>query len=125
MTVEEQTENRQKWVTALRSGKYEQVEGMLHSKNGFCCLGVACDISGLGEWETNSAPNEDGNSFVYYTYLGENDILPNELVEWLGLTHNMGTLNQNKNSDLTHANDRSMSFEEIAILIESDVLNVE
>lgn len=32
------------WITALRSGVYIQGKGMLRSTDGFCCLGVACDI---------------------------------------------------------------------------------
>ncbi len=33
-----------KWVKALRSGKYKQAYGRLHSvtPGGFCCLGVLC-----------------------------------------------------------------------------------
>lgn len=33
-----------KWTKALRSGKYKQGKRQLQSENGFCCLGVACDI---------------------------------------------------------------------------------
>ena len=33
-----------KWVEALRSGKYKQGKISLQNANGFCCLGVACDI---------------------------------------------------------------------------------
>lgn len=36
--------NLEKWVLALRSGKYNQTTGTLQSTEGFCCLGVACDI---------------------------------------------------------------------------------
>lgn len=46
----EQLLARRKWVDALRSGKYAQTKTRLQSFNGFCCLGVACDISGLGYW---------------------------------------------------------------------------
>ena len=42
-----------KWLEALRSGKYKQGRGKLRSVDDeFCCLGVLCDISGQGEWET-------------------------------------------------------------------------
>lgn len=34
----------QKWIDALRSGKYEQAVGMLQNDRGYCCLGVACEI---------------------------------------------------------------------------------
>ena|SRR5690606_8879849 len=38
-------EIKQKWVTALRSGEYEQCEGSLWDmESGFCCLGVLSDI---------------------------------------------------------------------------------
>lgn len=41
-----------KWLEALRSGKYKQGRYGLRSEDDrFCCLGVLCDISGLGEWE--------------------------------------------------------------------------
>jgi hypothetical protein len=37
----------EKWIIALRSGKYAQAEGTLYDpeKNGFCCLGVACAMN--------------------------------------------------------------------------------
>lgn len=34
----------EKWVRALRSGKYKQTDSALQDSKGFCCLGVACDI---------------------------------------------------------------------------------
>jgi hypothetical protein len=35
---------KDKWVAALRSGKYEQGRGALNH-NGFCCLGVLCEVA--------------------------------------------------------------------------------
>ena len=37
-------ENLQKWTDALRSGKYDQTEGELQNRTGYCCLGVACKL---------------------------------------------------------------------------------
>lgn len=37
-------EQKEQWLTALRSGKYQQTNGNLHDNNGYCCLGVLCDI---------------------------------------------------------------------------------
>ena len=34
----------QKWVEALRSGKYKQATNRLKSNKGYCCLGVAKEI---------------------------------------------------------------------------------
>lgn len=43
-------ELKQKWVDALRSGKYKQCESNLHSRElGFCCLGVLAETFGP-EW---------------------------------------------------------------------------
>ena len=39
---------KKKWINALRSGKYKQGDGNLYKfdNNSFCCLGVACVVSG-------------------------------------------------------------------------------
>lgn len=39
-----------RWVEALRSGKYKQAQNRLRTADGFCCLGVLCEISGEGVW---------------------------------------------------------------------------
>jgi hypothetical protein len=40
-------EIKQKWVAALRSGKYSQTRETLQDENGFCCLGVLCEVMKL------------------------------------------------------------------------------
>lgn len=41
-----------KWLKALRSGKYQQGDKALRTKDQrHCCLGVLCDISRLGQWK--------------------------------------------------------------------------
>ena len=48
-------EQMEKWVAALRSGKYAQTDGRLRDINNddltisFCCLGVLADIRGV-DW---------------------------------------------------------------------------
>ena len=37
-------------VNALRSGRYAQARGSLRTTDGYCCLGVACDVWGKGRW---------------------------------------------------------------------------
>lgn len=37
-------EIKQKWVEALRSGKYQQGRNRLKSGESYCCLGVLCDV---------------------------------------------------------------------------------
>jgi|GEM_PF-1369815 len=33
-----------KWLRALKSGKYKQTIGTLNDRKGYCCLGVACKV---------------------------------------------------------------------------------
>jgi hypothetical protein len=51
---------KEKWVAALRSGKYKQTSEVLYDYEGFCCLGVLCDIyskeKGV-EWEHSDKNN--------------------------------------------------------------------
>lgn len=45
-------ELKEKWVAALRSGKYKQGKKVLRTyENTFCCLGVLCDIANPNGWE--------------------------------------------------------------------------
>ena len=49
-TPEQQAEHRRELVEALRSGRYKQARFNLRVDDEYCCLGVACELSGLGEW---------------------------------------------------------------------------
>ena len=45
MTLTEKDKREIKeWTKALRSGKYKQTKDTLQDKNGYCCLGVACEL---------------------------------------------------------------------------------
>lgn len=52
------TEFKEKWIAALVSGEYEQGKEHLCVNDKYCCLGIACVVSGakmtvdLGEWGT-------------------------------------------------------------------------
>ena len=45
------TKAQERWLQALESGEYKQARGSLRKGNAFCCLGVACDVSGMGKWK--------------------------------------------------------------------------
>lgn len=109
-------ENARKWVEALRSGKYEQAQEQLRRDDGFCCLGVACDLyaqeTGEGEW-TLGAFKLDG---LYKTA-----DLPIKVRDWLGLTSEGGTWGDaDTNLSLIYLNDEGHPFAEIADTIESE-----
>lgn len=40
-----------KWTAELRSGNRKQAKGYLRTAEGFCCLGVACDLIDPDGWD--------------------------------------------------------------------------
>ena len=121
MTKAKLNKNAQKWVKALRSGKYKQAAHSLATYDdsgktiGHCCLGVACELALKAkaiEW-----------------YDGNQGGLPHDVREWLGLSGPMGDFDtpvREKGhgrivaTDLTDLNDGlRCSFKQIARFIES------
>jgi len=80
-----------KWVEALRSGKYEQTEGYLKTENGHCCLGVLCEISDLDLTVTERTPTF--KPFKYFEFNNNDSHLPNEVKDWAGMKSVDGNLN--------------------------------
>lgn len=92
-------EIKSKWLSALRSGDYKQVDGQLNKGDeGFCCLGVLCEIAVQDGVIEKLPPIENADlSFhdpgsVGYRSVGDNnrpyteyDILPEEVMVWAGL----------------------------------------
>lgn len=120
--MEPNRERIQMWVDALRSGKYKQGTRILKDAYGnYCCLGVACEISGLGRWET-------GLGYVVPYGLGEDysmSFMPKPVGEWYGL----GTrdvflhIGGGECEYVTVLNDVDrFTFEEIAYAIEREFL---
>ena len=100
---------KQKWVEALRSGRYKQVQGTLKGKKedgsvGYCCLGVALDIIGV-RVRTESLDKYD-------TYSSE------------GSMGHYDRLDKKMPPEIKHRgiemNDDGHSFEEIADMIEEE-----
>lgn len=52
--VDIQKKNREEWIAQLRNGKYKQTKHRLHSSDGFCCLGVLCDITNSNGWKLST-----------------------------------------------------------------------
>lgn len=119
-----------KWVAALRSGQYAQTEGVLRNEEGYCCLGVLCDLyakeTGM-EWFTQN--NE------HFTMHGNDGVLPLEVRRWADLPHEHGKYvevmtNEDGETDppypaspsLTELNDRwGYDFKQIAEVIEEQL----
>jgi hypothetical protein len=98
-----------KWVAALRSGEYKQTRGVLADKQGFCCLGVLCEIAVRG----GAIDDYDGD-----------DSVPSFAVQdWAGLEHrNPSVFFDNFSTNLADVNDGHLqTFAVIADVIEEQL----
>jgi hypothetical protein len=71
-------ELKQKWVAALRSGKYTQGHKQLRTvSNEYCCLGVLCDVFDNSKWK---------KFYFCYSYdtPRNTNFLPNDLLKEVG-----------------------------------------
>jgi hypothetical protein len=79
-------ELKAKWLEALRSGNYPQGKKRLRSEDGWCCLGVLCNVAGIpsafggGEWM-------DGKKVATFES-GDFTVLPLELANHIGMSIN-------------------------------------
>ena len=128
-------EVKQKWIDALRSGDYEQGSEKLRGPNGYCCLGVLCDLyikennkewdfGGYGEYgeETNPQPMD------YWYFDEESEFLPESVMNWakLYLRNPILRVDDNDemfefNEEVSTLNDEGYSFSMIADLIEAQM----
>jgi hypothetical protein len=119
-TPEETKEHRRLWVEALRSGKYPQsTRHNLHDDYGFCCLGVACEISGLGKWDRDELTKR----WLYDASgdAGHGADLPELVMSYYGMRDSLGMLHHIRSTDALYLlNDQGVPFPKIADIIESE-----
>lgn len=120
------------WVEALESGEYSRTEGVLHDKNGYCCLGVACDIyakTTLTQLKWSDTLEQVNGSESYgsvhgYSFAGEGMILPPAVQSWLGLDEQNPSVRENGyNQCLAEMNDEGVEFSKLAELIRETYLS--
>jgi|SRR6185436_2774286 len=101
---------KEKWVEALRSGKYEQGKRALRKGNSFCCLGVLCDVMGA-KWEVRGDDVD-----LHATFNGELQEYYFEpaALEVIGMT-------EAQQEELYQMNDEGESFAAIADQIEKNL----
>lgn len=108
--MEEGLKNR--WVTALKSGTYQQGMDVLRTPDDkYCCLGVLCDIIDPDGW----SKDED------VEWMHQNGAEPNghgdtTLSEW---TQNETGISGEQVLMLTRLNDSLTDFDVIALVIET------
>ena len=104
-----------KWIKALRSGKYKQGKSALRSiDNKFCCLGVYLDAVKKVKWERDDA-------IVRYSCQNHGLHLPRQVA--IGSFYN--ELGRSKSfsqalTSLTTLNDTGHTFEQIADILEKN-----
>lgn len=114
---------KQLWIDALRSGDYKQTRGALHKEDGFCCLGVLCDLHRKANprkgWQ-NADKDSDNYPFNFYEYLGADTSLPMPVMKWAGLdaASPMVQYGLSKFTLLSTMNDSGATFTDIANVIE-------
>ena len=113
---------KEKWISALRSGKYKQGIRHLRNEDKYCCLGVLCDLYSQEhniEW--------DFDDFIStWSFYGSCDVLPYSVQNWSGLnTSNpmvkVSVDDENKyfhHEPLSDLNDTGFTFEQISNIIE-------
>lgn len=108
-------EVKQRWLDALRSGKYKQGKRYLraaskqnHDSYAYCCLGVLCDLMNPKGWR--------GSLFTWSSPADQKiGYLPDSLGRELGLPHELQcSLAQMNDSD-------EADFNEIAEWIEANL----
>jgi hypothetical protein len=120
---------KNKWIEALRSGKYEQTDNRLKKDNKFCCLGVLCDISGITEWKAV----EYKGHIIDYLYDNQLSALPESVMDWAGIKDRFGYIlntvdgkyiisedGEYMSHTLSYFNDLGFNFSTIADFIEQN-----
>ena len=129
-TLEEQKQHREEWCERLESGEYNQTTGALYDGDGYCCLGIACNLfiekTQAGEWTAECTfKMKPGQESFRRTY---SCLLPGAVREYFGLQTDVGEFIpppgmsmpatfQEGDMDLAVLNDRGWDFGKIAKLI--------
>lgn len=113
---------KQKWIDALKSGEYQQTSGHLRTEQGYCCLGVLCNIYAEAKNNDEVQLNLWNKYDDHYEILGEGLILPGEVRKWAGLSDNdVFYYDEGESVYLASLNDSGMSFNQIAQVIEDKI----
>lgn len=121
---------KEKWIDALRSGKYEQGSEKLRSVQGYCCLGVLCDLYSKEqgtEWEFRGLDENTHQTTDYWYFDEEGEFLPKSVMEWSGLETNCPEVNVNTDTDegdydlIANLNDSGYNFTELSNIIEEQL----
>jgi len=120
------SEVKQKWIDALRSGEYIQGQKNLESEGKFCCLGVLCDLAvkdGVPVLVTKDSRSRHVLDSVSFTrYDGSAAVLPEKVRNWAGLSYSdFDDWKLIEMNDGNGSGTRTYSFDQIADYIEKNL----
>lgn len=121
-------EIRERWVEALRSGRYKKAMRRLGSRESGveeqCALGVLCELAVLdGVIVRHEIGIDDYTPVTIFAYGDSTENLPVEVMDWAGLDAvDPHVINQDGNiSAITELNDGcGLEFDAIAKLVDAD-----
>ena len=118
----------EKWVKALRSGRYKQGRHALKYKTKagvvrHCCLGVLCDLyqkEHKVKLRTDLNPGKDELKSCKVFLFDDNEAgLPDQVMKWSGISSDDGVLYMDTQT-LASMNDYGSDFNKIADIIEEE-----
>tara|TARA_R110002012_G_scaffold25715_4_gene84720 strand:- start:2258 stop:2629 length:372 start_codon:yes stop_codon:yes gene_type:complete len=116
-----------KWIKALRSGDYLQVQERLYEVNeidgttAYCCLGVACDLLVDDYWIGHRGHRGEWSIGAFKKWETSTGTLNSAILPTPEMVDSMG-LDIEYVKDLADLNDQGWSFAKIADKIERDLL---
>lgn len=130
---------KEAWINALRSGEYNQGREKLRGADGFCCLGVLCDLYAKEhntEWDFRSYDERSGEEnpqqYDYWYFEDQSEFLPESVMKWAELETNNPVVRvdveDNEDEDnryyqdqIANVNDTGYNFLQIANLIQAQL----
>lgn len=106
---------QQKWIDALKSGKYKQGAVYLKSERAYCCLGIAVElIDGFSDETTFMG-------IAITTDEGKTCALPTSAMKHFKFLDDFGDASHRVHAEsLSYLNDCGASFKQIAEIVEND-----
>lgn len=123
----------EKWVKALRSGKYKQGQGLLkqtteQNKTSHCCLGVLCEIYNEEMRKNKKKTLSEKVNNGLHEFNKQFEHLPKPVQKWADLFGQIGEFTDVDRGiylgSLADMNDGGYSFKEIAKTIEKKWKNL-
>lgn len=125
------TQVKEKWIAALRSGEYEQGQQRLRGRDGFCCLGVLCDLYSketAKDWEFRGNDETIHLPMDYWYFDEESEFLPQSVMEWAGIETNCpevavedDDVGESIYDSIANLNDSGYSFSALSNIIEEQL----